>query len=74
MKKLFIQIASKYGITIDGYRTYRSDMGSQVFDMKLMFNNDFENYSDSYIIGDPNGKELLLQMFEKDCKKLTNLI
>jgi len=66
MKKEFLKICKDLGQTIKSYKTYRSDFGCQVYEI-ILGNHVFH---DSYIIGERNGKERLLERFKDELSSL----
>lgn len=71
MKRKFHQIAKKLNCQIQNYRSYRSDMGWQVFDMLVIAPNGNRSSIDAaYIVGDPNDRSKLLPSFEEELIKL----
>lgn len=62
MKKQFESVAKNLGILITDYKTYRSDFGSQVYEI-VVGNHIF---SDSYIIGEKGSKESVLERFKNE--------
>ena len=65
MKKLFIKIAKDSGCDILAYKSYRSDMGCQVFDIVVRTSNGIaRQHSDSYFIGEDGGKQKVIDYFK----------
>lgn len=68
MKRKIYQLVKKYGVIVDHYNSYRSDMGCQVFEINFKINNRRNLYfNDAYWIGDSNkGHKYLLDKLEVD--------
>lgn len=65
MKKKFLQIAKLNGLEITDYKSYRSDMGCQVFDMVVKFpNGKLKTHTDSYWVGEDGSKEKVISYFQ----------
>ena len=65
MKKLFIKISKDSGCDILAYKSYRSDMGCQVFDMVVRTSNGIVmQHSDSYFVGEAGGKQKVIGYFK----------
>jgi hypothetical protein len=66
MKKKFFSIAKKHNVKILEYSSKRSDMGVQMFKMKIENENGTTWYhEDGYYVGESNGREKLLDYFDK---------
>lgn len=68
MKRKFLTIIKKYGYSLLEYRTYRSDMGCQVYDISVqMPGGKILLFSDSYFFGgNPNDKQKVVNQFESE--------
>lgn len=70
MKKKFFSIAKKHGVEILEYQSKRSDMGVQMFKMKLKNENGTISFhDDGYYVGESNGREKLLKYFDEHLKQ-----
>lgn len=66
MKKAILAICKQHEAVIKNYRTYRSDMGSQVYDVLFKRKDGKEVWlADSYIVGEDGGKEYILNQVTK---------
>lgn len=71
MKKKFLFIAKKYRVEILEYKSKRSDMGVQMFKIKLKNrNNTIWYHEDGYYVGQLDGRENLLEDFNKILQNL----
>ncbi len=70
MKKKLFSIAKKYGCTILEFKSYRSDMGVQVFNMFIEFKNGKTKiHNDSYFVGSGDEeKQKLIDYFDSFLK------
>lgn len=66
MKRKFNNIAKRLLVEIYLYKTYRSDMGCQVYNIQVALSNgDMFSFSDSYFIGSGQSeKDKILVMFK----------
>ena len=65
MKTELIKIASNNNVSIRGYKTYRSDMGCQVYNILVLFEDgEVLWFNDSYVVGELNAKDWILKSFE----------
>lgn len=65
MKRKFLQIAKLNGLEIIDFKSYRSDMGCQVFDMSIKFPNCKPiRHVDSYWVGEDGSKEKVISYFQ----------
>lgn len=71
MKKKFYKIAKDLGLEISSYKTYRSDMGCQVYEVVVQYPNEEQlSFEDSYWVGSgEQAKNDLLAMFKFDLTK-----
>lgn len=78
MKKLLTKFAALYGFTFYSYRTYRSDMGVQCYEIEFQIPESKENpykptikrFSDGYFPLEENNKKVFIQGFERFLKDL----
>ena len=65
MKKKLYKIAKNKNASILDYKTYRSDMGCQVYNITVLFKDGEERlFDDSYVVGELNAKEDFPEIFE----------
>jgi len=69
MKRKINKIIKSQGAVLKSYKTYRSNMGCQIYEIKAVKNNKVFNLDDGYYIGDPNGKENMLQTIFNNLNK-----
>ena len=73
MKRKIYAIAKKHNVEILSYKSGRSDMGVQMFEMTLKNQNgDVWIHDDGYYVGEKNGREKILEYFEQDLSERTN--
>ena len=66
MKRKFYALAKQFGLKIEKYQSFRSDMGCQVFDITAISpNGSMINFKDSYFIGENKGS-IILDMFKNE--------
>ena len=64
MKRKFLSIAKQNNIELLNYKSERSDMGVQMFDMTLKFQDGkTKRHSDGYYVGEKDGREKVLKYF-----------
>ena len=66
MKKKFFSIAKSHNVEITDYKSERSDMGVQMFKMRLKFTNGVDMWHyDGYHVGEGQGREKVIAVFEE---------
>jgi len=74
MKRKILSLIKKSNLTLVAYRSYRSDMGCQVFDIWVAYDNglNIKIFDDSYFVGQLNGREYILKSFTDFIKETIN--
>lgn len=67
MKRKIYAIAKKYNVEILSYKSQRSDMGVQMFEMTLRNQNRYVwIHDDGYYVGEKNGREKIIEYFAEN--------
>lgn len=71
MKNKIHNLIKKLGLSILSYKTYRSDMGCQVYEVYVTNGVQNKLYNDSYFVGQKGGKDYILESMMRDFSPLT---
>lgn len=66
MKRILLKIAKRYGVKITEFKSYRSDMGCQVYDVRI----NGQPFTDSYFVGEAGSREKVITYFEIEMSKI----
>jgi hypothetical protein len=72
MKRKFIKIANYLGVSIDLYKTYRSDMGCQVYEIIVSKNGVKSSFDDGYYPPESGAQDKILSAFSKQISEFLN--
>jgi len=70
MKKILFKICNDFSFEIVQYKSHRSDMGVQYYDILVKYGNHQKMFTDGYFVGENNVKAKLICSFTSFCNQL----